>query len=191
MHTIFFLTICKSQRRHLDVSNSVVIRINIGIAKVFFLLSEIVFEHIKHLNPINSIFFLNILRYSTSLSLCYIYSFFYFFYCPTIYFVLFMPFRIHPTRGIYWCSRRKTVWILRSTLSLAFEKIAAPKTFWIFLVEPAWRFLFKYTCRPLREFSKQLFSSSYSVENLLAPASLNRNSTAFVILVILQYFKNT
>ena len=82
-----------------------------------------------------------------------------------------LRFPIRPSKGGHWCSIKKLFELPEASIHWCFEKITSPKI--------SACFLFKYTHRPYWDFSKKLFS--YSVDSLLTPVSVKRNSAAHAI----------
>ena len=88
---------------------------------------------------------------------------------------------INSSKGVHWCSRKRLFELSSASVHWCFGKITALKVFAYFPAkQPGWS-SFSVQMQAFLGFFQKALKSSYSVENLLAPASIKRNSTAHVI----------
>ena len=100
-------------------------------------------------------------------------------------------FPIHSSNGFHWCSRKKLFELSDAFGHWCFEKITTAKIFTSFPAKQPWWSSFSVHSQTFPGFFQKALQGSYSVENLLAPVLIKRNSTAYVISGIFQNFKNT
>ena len=101
-----------------------------------------------------------------------------------------LQFPIHPTKGVQWCCRKRLFELFEASVHLYFEKLTAQKvSAYLPATHPGWS-SFQVHSQAFPRLFRKVLQSSYSVENLLAPASVKRNSTAHVFSGIFQNFKN-
>ena len=102
-------------------------------------------------------------------------------------------FPIHPSKGVQWCSRKRLSEVSEASVHCMLKKITAPNisAYFAYFPEkrPGWSSFYIHSQAFVVFFQKAL-QSNYSLENLLAPASVKRNSTAHVISGIFQNLKN-
>ena len=88
---------------------------------------------------------------------------------------------INSSKGVHWCSRKRLFELSSASVHWCFGKITALKVFAYFPAkQPGWS-SFSVQMQAFLGFFQKALKNSYSVENLLAPASIKRNSTAHVI----------
>ena len=104
-----------------------------------------------------------------------------------------MRFHFHPSKGVHWCCRKRLFELLEAPLRRCSENTTVSKFLHIFHtfqrnIEGG--VPFKYIRRPFWNFFQKVLQNSYSEENLLAPAYVKKNFTAYVIPGIFQNFKS-
>ena len=103
---VFIEVIWKSHHRHLCISIDIEISIGIGIPKCLFLPSEFFLNY-------RVFMFLLVLSYGISTTLLQI--------------LISLQFRILPSKGGHWCSRKRLYELLEASVHWCFEKMTSPK----------------------------------------------------------------
>ena len=97
---------------------------------------------------------------------------------------------IQPFKGVHWCYRKRLFELSEASVYWYCDKIVAPKVSAYFPAKhPGWS-SFQVCLQAFLGLSQKALQSSYSVENLLSPASVKQNSTVHVISRIFKIFKS-